>query len=409
MINEFYKSPFTNLNEVETYKNPISIAEFKQSARDVFKELEKLSSNTKKGGELIEELIKFSSTDLEELFSFSEQEFGFTEAAAQRMLSEVKNPSALFDNVLLRIKNETGYFDFSQGEHASLSLLFRLKGRKLTNFIFFLSPDNWILRRGSIAGANFVHFPQITIVKNDIPCDLDMIKTLATKGNLPELASVIDHEMAHKNQNSFLNRLKITGLTLFQLISMTAVIGSNNISDQFIVYSLALGAHFVKNKLFTDEFLGEIHARIVESDTPYGATNIWSRPEMLMHILKYYYKSFKGLKESISAFNMIRALRLLGVSDLEIGNIIRNDKIDYRHTLMYPGLSKALEEKISEYGIKNSKDGKTLLESIFAKHQLLLIAQRNLAKIITIQEIKREAGDYNWKYGAKWLSRFGKK
>lgn len=406
MIKDYlYQNPYTNKTEVSNPVPPMKIEAFTSRAKALFEKLAEIGSSTQEGQHFLSQLQTFGKNDLEDAVTFVEKDIGLTDAASRRLISELSNVQPIFDSALLRIKRETGYFGYSQGEQVSLSLLSRLKGSNFKEHIIFLSPDSWFFRM-RMAGASYVpSVPDVIFASNDLPTDSEMLAALTTSGSLPDLASFIDHELVHKKQLSLADRVTITGMTLTLLGSILNSVGNESVVAHVLGYSLAFGAGLVIKKIFGNQFLGEVHAQIAGVDTPF-ADPLLSRPDRIIGMLRYY-NTFKGLDSAVHAYNQIRALRLLGVSDEEIGEVVKKDKLDTNHKLSYPGLHAALEKRLEVLGIE-VKYLEVLINCIFVKHQLQIITQRNLAKIIATQELKREIGDINWQSGKEWLTRFGK-
>ncbi len=413
------KSPFVELKDMASgvkERDP-KAAQFADYTRALFDEIDTHTFSTAKGEQITSQLRDFQS-GLEAHLELLQNYFGLSRTGVDRLMATIprEHRRAVADGTLLRIQHETNYFDKLKDENVVAGLLNRFEGGKYNNTILFLSPDNLILslikkvKKSEGLRAAYTDLGGVILASTDLPSDEELLKILAVQGTLPDIVASLDHEMTHGMASTITDKAKLIS---YVVASVAGVVGSTqieNVFGQLLALSTPLSASLLMYGINRNDLLKEVHAYQVENDVPYQPDAFGAQGRVaLSHIVVDYGMGEHRMQEAIVAHNMIRALRLLGVSDEEVAHLIPHAKLN-QQTKRYPVLEGRLQQEVSQLGLtlENRTQLNWLLCTLYAKQQIETISQRKLAKIVTTQELMRESGSLQWRYNDDVLKQFKK-
>ena len=153
----------------------------------------------------------------------------------------------------------------------------------------------------------------------------------------------------------------------------------------------------IKNALRPDPLLKELHAREESKSSPDTASpdqisqaRLASAAEVVLSGGYAVDPAHFGL--ALQAYQDIRALRLLGLSGLQIARVVRDSRYDKKNN-SYPKLHRKVIDAAKDWGVTDEKGLNALLHALLAKDQMDLQVQQARARKIAIETIQVESGE----------------
>lgn len=225
------------------------------------------------------------------------------------------------------------------------------------------------------------------------PDEKTMWRSLVTKGTLPQSVMDLDKSLTQDLEWEKLARvLHWTPYLLFTAVQQMFLVRSA------IEFAALVG--WLKGPLTTvigkgfgnNPILSVLHQ---EEASRYSATSFEAAPyykvkaDILEHLVTHAHLDDRDLRKTNIALDLIHGLRVLGSSEEQIGRLIDSAKFNER-TMTYPSLQKMLVAKLSPYGIDTkSKDYDTLMNCLFAKHEVELMLEQVNARNIAVESLKK--------------------
>ncbi|MCL5090612.1 MAG: hypothetical protein M1514_01235 [Patescibacteria group bacterium] len=145
-----------------------------------------------------------------------------------------------------------------------------------------------------------------------------------------------------------------------------------------------------------DEILGEIHAFAAEANSATTADEeLKPGNELVEDIIKKYNFGKASLIQATAAFDAIRTLRVMGLDDKEIGQLVDGARYDPK-TETYPKLEARLRQERNAWGIESNQEFEIIRRALLAKQDLEFHYQRRLAEKIATEVLEVEAGTKGW-------------
>ena len=251
-----------------------------------------------------------------------------------------------YNRVIARIQRETTYFaelaDVGVAEIISGDLERVVDGATIRFFVETECRDTELIQsRRALGGYN--PDKSLVLVHGQEPSDMARLRALVLVGALPPEVAVIDHELTH---------------------------------------------HVQHRALSPDTVLAEVHAYIAQADSPsYFQPRLDERHEVILHVLRLF-GTTPDCKDRITrAYDHIKALKLFGLCDKKVGEIVGTATFD-QTSKTYPLLRSRLLELLDEHQIDRDILGPTI-KALKARHAIELHVHRAKARTIAHQELLR--------------------
>lgn len=347
------------------------------------------------GNPIVDELKRFAER-VPEIAELVESERGMQYEQVERLL-ETLDPAVVdsgFRRLVSRLRTETDYF----GELEDVGIAQALENGSLKGDygarVKFIDPDSRkgrSMQKRGLKGYYRPHLDSISVLGN-MPEAAEMWKTLATEGVLPEIVSVLDHELTHDAQFSKGQRVQMLSAPIIRFGSWLVVINQTN-SLTGLAY--LIGTYPIERKIVNDarndKILGEVHAYSAAGSSPSNSdSRMDDAHEIIPHVAFGYGENFSDMGKATRAFKLLRALRGFGLDDREIGKLVCREKFD-KKSRTFPGLEKRVDELREEFDLMDDQEFEIVFRAMGQKQLFDLAEQRALARRIASQELARLA------------------
>lgn len=317
-----------------------------------------------------------------------------------------------FEGAIIRIKEQTGYFDSLISQDFIVGTLAGMPHKKMAD-VWFFNPDSLLFRILS-RKAEASYLPQINkVIVPEIRIDSKSAwAALAENGDLNFHGTdieLLEHELTHKKQfkKNYRHMAKNAAHTLIQLPIVIKAMEAASRLDVLQAGELLLLSGAIKTIYNLTErnptLIQEVHAFQASYDHSSVNPDNMNPWDVIEEVERYPMQSGR-LDEIMDAYNAVKALRLLGTDDARIGQLSQSAKFEDGK---FVNLWDEVDKQFDKLGIVSS-DRPQVLRILFARHQAELTVNRKLAQIISIQELFRESGHVDWKYKDNLLQQLKK-
>ena len=366
----------------------LSFEKWQATIQLAFQGLEHLSNSP-----LAKELRAYPEQANEKL-QFLQQPVGLSPALARQYLGRVASlgPEELEGRLLAtlgRIRRETHYLDDLDASDTWSLLLKEWAGKRLHLPIVVYPHRNPLIPRRLCKEYNAGYFPSfgIIVMCHDLPSAREAWQALVTQGVFPRPLASLHHEITHHLQYSPSQHLINNAL----LISSGPLIFSYNHNPTIrLATILATSSLTVLSLTFSenDLILGETQAWSATANSPSSLHN--SGGEVINTVVTLYPDGPATNLKALRAYRLIQALRLLGVSDRNIGRLVQKAKWS-RQAETYPHLQREVEQRFATLGIKGEGEQEIVLAALRVRHALELLVNRHQAQEIASGELQAAA------------------
>ncbi len=370
--------------------------DLEKKVRSRFSKLRKLKESK---SPLVQELRNYQK-EIAEKLSELKGPAALGPGRAHRLLEFLEEPTArsVFERVVERLRTETSYLHELEDTNIAAYLGTGLKKGKYGARVEFVAGKKAEATNFEphVSGS-YDYLWDKAKIRGEAPSVQEMWAELAESGSLPQQIAFLDHELTHDHQASLLSRLGMIGISgaKWGMTGMQGALGFQH-SPSLGLFS-AIGFERLMRplevlgytKLLNDRILAEVHAWDAHTSSPaFIDPMINDHEDVLAQIMTGYARGPKDTIRAMAALKLVRALRLLGRDDKEIGKLVQRERMDPEKAV-YPSLYEEAEKLFEKNGIFSGAEKDALLEVLEGRALLEKYLQRHRAAKIASEELLR--------------------